>query len=351
VKKAFVLIMTTVIMLTLAACGSEAETNVPETSNTEDNPITLRAATHHSSASPTGQSLLAWFDDLSVESGGTVNVDASWDSTLIAPPNAYSETVSGVTDIEIVAPGNAVDHFVADTAITYFYGGRYDMATRIKIAKELYEATPEWQTEYEGVEPLFFGTAGETFFIISTKPVASLADIKNLNIRVMEQWAFDLMKSLGANPVKMPLGEMYESLQKGVIDAVLLCESHYETESLADYCGYMTDMHISPAPCVWSYVNSDTFAKMSANQQNALKKSAENYETALVSHIAEWNTSSAKLAEDNGVTYYSLSDSEVDEIIMVADENTKAQVDKLNAAGYDGTGIYETFRAIAEKYN
>lgn len=56
--------------------------------------------------------------------------------------------------------------------------------------------------------------------IRSNKPIESLEDLKGLNIRFVGTVQERLIKEFGANPVNIPASELYESIQRGVIDAL-----------------------------------------------------------------------------------------------------------------------------------
>ncbi|MGX8791810.1 TRAP transporter substrate-binding protein [Oceanobacillus sp. M60] len=56
--------------------------------------------------------------------------------------------------------------------------------------------------------------------IRSTEPIESLEDLNGLNIRFVGTVQSRLMQEFGGNPVNLPAGELYESIQRGVIDAV-----------------------------------------------------------------------------------------------------------------------------------
>jgi TRAP-type mannitol/chloroaromatic compound transport system substrate-binding protein len=64
--------------------------------------------------------------------------------------------------------------------------------------------------------PCFIRTAEA--FLHSRKAVRTLADLKGLKIRTAGAW-LEISKNLGAAPVTMPGGEVYTSLERGVIDA------------------------------------------------------------------------------------------------------------------------------------
>ncbi|HWT10068.1 MAG TPA: TRAP transporter substrate-binding protein, partial [Roseomonas sp.] len=55
--------------------------------------------------------------------------------------------------------------------------------------------------------------------LYTTRPVRAPADLRGMKIRVQtsDLW-IDLMRALGANPTPLPFGEVFTSLQSGVID-------------------------------------------------------------------------------------------------------------------------------------
>jgi len=71
-----------------------------------------------------------------------------------------------------------------------------------------------------GVEFVDFGEVGFRH-VLSKRPVASLADLKGLKIRVPELkiWV-DFWKQLGANPTPLAYAEQYSALSTGLIDAL-----------------------------------------------------------------------------------------------------------------------------------
>ncbi|MGN0968957.1 MAG: TRAP transporter substrate-binding protein [Oscillospiraceae bacterium] len=364
-KKLICTLLAAVMMLTMFAGCSEKTANTNPSGSDKpsstgsattdgqkeaepDKAVTLRYATHMSSTSDTGKLLQAWLDDMNEKSNGSITVNPYWQASLVAPINAYAETSAGVTDFMTHAPGNETDHFILESALTYMYCGQLSNADQLAVAHELWEKVPEWQEEFSDVEVLGFGSAGNTFYILSNTPVKTLDDLKGMDIRVMEQWAFDLMLDLGANPVKMPLGEMYEGLQKGVIDGVLLCESHYLSENLTEYISYMTNLRITPAPCVWTYVNKGVFDKLSANQQEIVKTCSADSEQAILNATVQWDEAARAAAKEKGVEVFTISDADLAKITEVAQSNALEQVEKLNAAGYDGTGIYEELQKLIE---
>ncbi|MFJ5715826.1 TRAP transporter substrate-binding protein [Neobacillus sp. NPDC093127] len=63
----------------------------------------------------------------------------------------------------------------------------------------------------------YYDSGSRNFY--SKKPLKSVDDLKGLKVRVQQNKInIDLMEALGANPSPMPYGEVFSSLQTGVID-------------------------------------------------------------------------------------------------------------------------------------
>ncbi|GAA0740788.1 MULTISPECIES: TRAP transporter substrate-binding protein [Flavobacteriaceae] len=82
------------------------------------------------------------------------------------------------------------------------------------VGKELLdEGTKYW------IKGMGYYDAGSRSFYTKDKPVNSPEDLKGLKIRVMESvTAMDMVKSLGGSATPISWGELYTSLQQGVVD-------------------------------------------------------------------------------------------------------------------------------------
>jgi TRAP-type C4-dicarboxylate transport system substrate-binding protein len=86
-----------------------------------------------------------------------------------------------------------------------------------------------------------FYDAGSRSFYTKDRPIYSPEDLKGLKIRVMESvTSIDMVKSLGGSPTPISWGELYTSLQQGVVDGAennppsFYLSRHYEV------CKYYT---------------------------------------------------------------------------------------------------------------
>ncbi|MBU1213531.1 MAG: TRAP transporter substrate-binding protein [Alphaproteobacteria bacterium] len=88
------------------------------------------------------------------------------------------------------------------------------------IGNKIYEKA--LKEEFKGVKVLELNGCIQAF-IWTTKPVKSMADLKGLKIRSPGGHQTNYIKALGAQPVFMPLGDVYLAMETGTIDGLVTC--------------------------------------------------------------------------------------------------------------------------------
>jgi tripartite ATP-independent transporter DctP family solute receptor len=141
-----------------------------------------------------------------------------------------------------------------------------------------------------------------TRHMVTKKPVRAVADLKGLKIRVPNnRIQIDAMKTLGATPTPMPLGEVYPALTTGVIDGaenpipVLYGQKHHEPAKYLILSGHLDNIS------QW-LTGEAYFGKLPPEIQKALTESADEagaFMTSII-HQAEKDTIEKMKAE--GVT-------------------------------------------------
>lgn len=123
---------------------------------------------------------------------------------------------------------------------------------------------------------LGFYDAGSRSFYTKKKPVEHPNDLKGQKIRVMESvTAMDMVRSLGGSPTPISWGELYTSLQQGVVDGAennppsFYLSRHYEV------CKYysLNEHTFSPDVLV---AGTNFWDKLSVEEQVWLKEAVEN---------------------------------------------------------------------------
>jgi TRAP-type C4-dicarboxylate transport system substrate-binding protein len=121
---------------------------------------------------------------------------------------------------------------------------------------------------------LAFYDGGSRSFYNSERPINSMEDLAGMKFRVMQSDMFvDMVSALGANATPMPYGEVYSSIQTGVIDGAENNWPSYDSSGHFEVAQYYTlDEHlIVPEVLVMA---KSTFDGLSAEDQALVRQAA-----------------------------------------------------------------------------
>lgn len=141
-------------------------------------------------------------------------------------------------------------------------------AINSRITQELYDTIPEIQAEWDGVKLLFMHTT-DPAFLASNKPVKTRADLNGLKIREVGGYPAQMWELLGASPIAKPMPEVYETAEKGVIDAAGLNWAAVSSYKLYEVFDYYTP---TSTVCSSFFVamNQDKWDSLPADVQDAI---------------------------------------------------------------------------------
>lgn len=156
--------------------------------------------------------------DLSAATGGALTVRGYHGGELGAgPAEQYVRVLQGVAEIGWGLPGYTSSQF-GKTMIVELPGA-------IPLEKPGYEALwsayDEVAGEFPGTKPLALWTSEPNIFIMRDKVIRKPGDLAGLKVRVAGATAAEVLSTLGATPVQMPINQVYNALQTGLIDGVV----------------------------------------------------------------------------------------------------------------------------------
>ncbi|MBN2030091.1 TRAP transporter substrate-binding protein [bacterium] len=176
--------------------------------------------------------------------------------------------------------------------------------------------------------------AGSRSFYTKDKPVEKPADIEGLKIRVMKSiTAVEMIKALGGSPTPIAWGELYTSLQQGVVDGAennppsFYLSRHYEV------CKYYSlDEHTAPPDIL--LMSTMVWQSLSQQEQTWLQEAIDE---SVVQQRIYWKESSDEALREvqkAGV-----------QVIYPDKQPFRESVQKMYTA-YQGTSIYDLIQEI-----
>ena len=110
--------------------------------------------------------------------------------------------------------------------------------------------------------------------VYATRPIRTPADLRGMKIRVQtsDLW-IDLMRALGANPTPLPFGEVFTSLQSGVIDGAENNWPSYESTRHFEVARFFTTTEHSNVPEVLA-VSRQRWGRLNEQERTILRDAA-----------------------------------------------------------------------------
>ena len=236
--------------------------------------ITLRSADNHPDGYPTVEAVKYMGQLVSERTNGRIKIDVYNNSVLGDEKDTIEQTRFGVIDMNRVnaAPFNNLVPQTVVLGLPFLFRSTEHMHNTVDgpIGDEILAAF-----EPHGLVGLAFYDSGARSFYSTKKPIEKLADLKGMKIRVQQSdlW-IAMMEAFGANATPMPYGEVYSSLETGVVDGAENNWPSYESsrhfEVAKNYT--LTEHSLNPEILVVSKMSWD---KLSPDDQKVLRQAAK----------------------------------------------------------------------------
>ncbi|WP_338786530.1 TRAP transporter substrate-binding protein [Metabacillus sp. FJAT-53654] len=242
-------------------------------SKNENDSIVLRFA-YASNSQPVKDAMAEFGKLLTEKTNGEVTVEYFPDSQLGGERELIELTQTGAVDITKVS-GSALESFSEKYSIfglpylfedeTHFY-----KVMDSEIVKPIYDST-----EALGFVGLTYYDSGQRSFYMTEKPIEKPSDLNGKKIRVMQsQTAIKMVQLLGGSPTPMDSGEVYTSLQQGILDGAENNEFAITEAGHGEVAKYYSYDEHTRVPDIM-VMNKETLDKLTESQRQAVYEAAK----------------------------------------------------------------------------
>jgi TRAP-type C4-dicarboxylate transport system substrate-binding protein len=278
----------------LAACGRSPQ---PPARHAE---YTLTYASPYPPAHPFSLADIAWMKNVEAESGGRIAIKPFWSGSLLSSDMSMVEIRHGVADIGLITPIYARGGAHMLRVQSGFYSGVRTIEDQVAVYDCLASRFPEFDTELEGLQVLAVQGGNFPGVLTRNKPVRRLADLKGLRLRAQSD-AIDVLRALGADPVNMPMGEVYSALAKGVIDGVVAPADTIKSLHFAEVAHHFTSLRFSRGAYPARAMSDAAWNRLPPDLQRIVARSRAVWERELNSQILAAEKASIDYAAGHGV--------------------------------------------------
>jgi len=322
----------------LAACGPAGD----------DDTYTLHYTTYSNPTSDQSRAVQRWADEVEHRTDGGVTVRFHYSESLVDADEAVRASQDGRADLAQVGSIYAASDLAMFTVIELPFETNNPEVQMTAIMR-LYEENQTYRDDFErqGVRFLFPIPLGSA--VLGTKrPVENVGDLRGRSIRSGGLMS-EVMLAVGANPVAMTANDIYESMERGVVDGyTALAVANLSTFGLAKTTPYLTDPGVGAYSSSIVVVNEEVYQSMPDRYQQALQAASDN---AIANGLEEMDAAARIACEElkaSGTEFGSFPEDQVADWKERADIADR-WVARYERQGYDARSVLEDYRRIIDE--
>jgi TRAP-type C4-dicarboxylate transport system substrate-binding protein len=328
------------LLFLLVASGAGCSPGTPEDAGVTE----LTYATPYSPGHPFSRADRRWMEFVEARSGGSLRIRPSWSGALMSTEHSLVELRHGVVDIGLITPIYVKGGTHLIRAQSGFYSGVRTIDAQVALYRCLAAGNEQYAHELAGLKVLAVQGGNLPGLVTRDRPVETLEDLRGMRIRVPTE-LLDVMRDLGADPVNMPMGEVYSALAKGIIDGVVAPTDTFGSLHLAEVAGFYTRMAVPRGAYPARAMGTAVWARLSDEHRAVLEASIPVWEAALADENIASLDAGWQVAREGGVVEVVLSDEDQAAFDELYAREARRNAAKLERFGIDGLAVLEDARA------
>lgn len=207
--------------------------------------------------------------------------------------------------------------------------------------------------EFANTHPLVFHTHGPGL-IHSNKPIANLEDVSGQKLRGPTRVITNLLGTLGATPVGIPVPAVPAALAKGVIDGTVIpfevTVPLRASELVTNHTGFETNPGLYAATFVLT-MNNDSYNNLPDDLKAVIDANSGPNTAALFGAVMDTaDITGRAIAEATNNTVTALGDAEKARWMAAAQPVVDQWLVEMEALGIDGQALIDSAKALIAKH-
>lgn len=287
-----------------------------------------------------------WCKEIEKRTNGRVRIAYYPAQTLVQAAWTYDAIVKGIADIGLVAAGFTRGLFplleVLDLPLGQTSGYQISKLGNALINK----FKPK---ELDEVHFLYSASPGPFIVHTTKKPVYKLEDLKGLKIRASGATE-KVVTALGATPVSLSIPELYDALQKGVIDGAWMAKEALLNYRIAEVTKYTTNNYGAATGTICLYcMNKKKWDALPADIQKIFTQVSQEYAEIEAKFWAGIDKEGEDFALKKGHTFISVSKEETERWTERMKPIYGQYIDKMKAKGLPGAEALQFCKDYIQK--
>jgi TRAP-type C4-dicarboxylate transport system substrate-binding protein len=338
---------------TLSA-GTAAALGAPHLSGLAQQSVTLK---FHTFMAPMSNVWLLmhkpWMDKVEKESGGRIKFEGYPAMQLGGTPvQLYDQARDGVVDIVWTLPGNTAGRFPRIEVFELPFMMNNAESTSKAFWEYFQTQCPD---EFKETQVLALQVHGPGMFHTVGKAIKTPADLKGLKMRGPTRQATNLLRSLGATPVGMPLPQIPDALSKGTIEGCAIPWEVVPSVKVHELTKFHSEFPAgTPALYTTTFVmamNKAKYESLAPDLKKVIDANSGMATSAWLGKVQQSNDAiGRKSAVDRNNTIHTFTPAEAQEFIKLSSQIDDAWVADMDKRGFKGKALLDSAKALIAKH-
>jgi len=290
---------------------------------------------------------LLWFaDEIQKRSGGSLEIEFHWGKSLLGTKSVLKGVGDGVADM-----GSVIGFFTPKKLRGYNIGDlpvdNSDVWVGMRALYALSTSHPVLEKEFKKNKVVYITNYSTgPIQLISTKPISTLSDLKNIKLRGSGPYGKTL-SDLGANVQRMSQSKVYQAMDSGLIE----CNQNYYYSIKAykqyEVANYVLELDWGQNMAFGIFMNNKSYARLTDAEKNVIKSVGSDFIDYFAKLMIEGKEvdKAAMIAGigGNSIKVTRLSENERSKLISSGNKYINQWVSEATKEGIDGKGILSDY--------
>lgn len=306
----------------------------------------LSYASPFSPGHPFSRADIVWMKWVEQQAGGALQIQPYWSGSLLSSEHSMHELRHGVADIGLITPIYARGGAHMIRAQSGFYGGLTTFEQQTALWRCMAAADPQFGRELHELKVLAVQGGNLPGIVTRDRPIRTLEDLRGLRVRAPSE-LLTVLKDLGADPIDMPMGEVYSALAKGVLDGVIAPPDTLKSLHFAEVAKYFNTIKIPRGAYAARAMSERRWHSLTDEQRTLLERSTAVWEKALAAELLIANDVGFAAGREHRVEFHDMPPDEQAKFDALYERDGEARARALARFGIDGMPTYRLARSVA----
>ena len=304
--------------------------------------ITLKFAHPYSPMHPQHKGVLVpWAKTIEEQTGGKVKIKFFTGGALGKPGQTIDVLEKHIADIGWDICDYSPGRFPLTTVVELPF--MLDTAEQGAVALwKTYEKEAAMQKEWDKVHLLAIAGHTPGVFASKKKPIMSMDDLGGMKIKTASAFTTDALKLFGAVPVVQPVTETYTSLERGVVDAVVMPFDGMVIFKIHELVKYYTPANFYTV-VFWTAMDKKKYASLPEDVKKVIDaNSGMALSQKFGTSFDETFIAGKKTIDDKGIEAVEFPPAEKEKLVGITEQLKDKWIEDMNSKGLPGKQVLDT---------